>query len=78
MQNNIICLSDYQYESESDKNILGELMSHSFAWQRYMLGNESFVPVPAGGHLFVFFWPPGPCDFPGEVSKMIRTGDFSP
>ena len=43
------------------------------------LGNYIFVPVLAGGHFFKMFRPPphGPYDFPGNTSKIIRTGDFS-
>ena len=41
-------------------------------------GNLTFLSVPAGGHFFKFFGPPGPYDFPGKVNKIIRTGDFIP
>ena len=28
--------------------------------------------------LLIFCGPPGPYDFPGKISKIFRTGDFSP
>ena len=39
---------------------------------------KSLYRCRLGGIFSIFFFPPGPYAFPGKMSKIIRTGDFSP
>ena len=45
-----------------------------FGWGRIAIGDSCLVDW---NDIFgIFVGPPDPCDFPGKIRKIIRTGDF--
>ena len=61
--------SESLQNAEPESVILEAACAQHAPGRSTMLGQEIFVPVPAGGHFSIFFGPAGPYDLRGKISK---------